>query len=82
MTQSIKFTPKPNEKELLDGLVQSGGYKSSQHALSAGLEALNSHGAKLQRLREMIRAGDNSGAAVEVDRKKRLEELRRKSRNV
>ena len=71
------FSPKPAQKELIEGLVQSGSYKNQEEVLNAAVNLLGGKDTtKLQRLRGLLKEGINSGEAKPVDRNQFLNELR------
>ncbi|WP_086932186.1 ribbon-helix-helix domain-containing protein [Agarilytica rhodophyticola] len=78
--QNIIYTMKQEQQDIIDGLVQSGEYENAQQVLDAAVKSLDSGADKLQRLRALIKEGDESGAAVHVDVEKRLTELRQRAR--
>ena len=55
--------------------VASGRFASASDVIRAGLRLLEENEAKLQRLRELIREGDESGPPVPLDRDKFFAEM-------
>ena len=75
--QHIIFTAKNEQSELIEGLIESGDYKTKNDVITAALKLLDGReSAKLQRLRRLIEEGENSGEAVEVNGDTLLQEIK------
>ena len=62
MARPITFIANKAQEEFINGLVQSGQYKTEDEAINAALKQMEgSVSAKLQRLRQLIDEGDASG---------------------
>jgi len=61
--------------DFIDQQIASGRYTSASEVIRAGLRLLQDNEAKLNRLRELIREGDESGEPVPLDFDKLLAEL-------
>lgn len=61
--------------------VASGRFASASEVIRAGLRLLEADQAKLERLRELIREGDESGEPVPLDREKFFAEMHAEARN-
>ena len=62
--------------DFVEQQVASGRFASASDVLRAGLRLLEEREAKLQRLRELIREGDESGPALPLDREQFFAEMR------
>lgn len=75
--QNIIYHAKAEQSELIEGLIQSGDYKTKEDVIDAALKLLNGQAhAKQNRLGRLIDEGINSGDAVVVDKDKLLREIR------
>lgn len=75
---NIVFNANKEQSELIDGLIQSGEFKTRDEALNAAVKLLEGQGsAKLQRLRRLIEEGLNSGPAEEWNAEDFLKEIKR-----
>jgi antitoxin ParD1/3/4 len=61
--------------------VASGRFASASEVIRAGLRLLEADQAKLERLRELIREGEESGEPVPLDREKFFAEMRAEGRD-
>lgn len=66
--------------EFVEQQVASGRYTSASEVIRAGLRLLQSEEAKLARLRDLIREGDESGEPVPLDRTKFYAEMKAETR--
>ena len=74
---NIIFTAKAEQSELIEGLIESGDYKTKEEVISAALKLLNGQAhAKQKRLTRLIDEGIDSGEAVTVDKEKLLRKIR------
>ncbi|GAA6168301.1 type II toxin-antitoxin system ParD family antitoxin [Sessilibacter corallicola] len=65
--------------DIIEGMIQSGLYKDIDDVVNAALKNLaGSEEEKIQRLRNLIEEGENSGPAQELDEKAFLAELKQK----
>jgi len=81
--QNIIYHAKTEQSELIEGLIQSGDYKTKEDVIDAALKLLNGQvHAKQNRLRRLIDEGINSGDAVTVDKDKLLREIRSRQQSV
>lgn len=66
-------------RELIEGMIQAGDYKSQDEVVSAALKGLAGNtNAKIKRLRALIMDGENSGPPEEYNGEAHLAELKRK----
>lgn len=65
----------------VDAQVASGRFASASEVIRAGLRLLEADQAKLDRLRELIREGDESGEPVPLDREKFFAAMTAEKRN-
>ena len=63
MSRTITFQPSEKMGEFIEGLVKSGDYNNQSEVIRAGVRLLEEQTAssKLQQLRQLIQAGDDSG---------------------
>lgn len=66
--------------EFVEQQVASGRYTSASEVIRAGLRLLQSEEAKLARLRDLIREGDESGEPAPLDRAKFYAEMKAETR--
>lgn len=64
----------------LERAIASGRYTSASEVIRAGLRLLQDQEAKLERLRELIREGDESGDPVPLDRQRFFAEMQAEDR--
>lgn len=62
--------------EFVEAQIASGRFASASEVIRAGLRLLEADEAKLQKLRELIREGEESGEPVPLDRAKFFAEMR------
>lgn len=62
--------------QFVEQQIASGRYTSASEVIRAGLRLLQDNEAKLERLRELIREGDESGESVPLNREKFFAEMR------
>lgn len=67
MSKNTSFSLGEHFSDFVDQQVASGRYTSVSEVIRAGLRLLQEHEAKLERLRELIREGDESGEPVPFD---------------
>jgi len=60
----------------IEDQIASGKFASASDVIQAGLRLLEEREAKLERLRELIRQGDESGEPAPLDREKFFAEMR------
>ena len=77
MARTITIDPGTELSSFIDGLVQTGSYKTTSEVVREGLRLLQekSEQSQLQKLRELIDEGENSGEAVEWDFQSFLSEM-------
>jgi len=74
---NIIFHAKKEQSDLIEGLIQSGEFKTRDEALTAAVKLLEGqNNAKLQRLRRLIDEGLNSGSAEEWNADDFLKEVK------
>ena len=65
----------------VDALIANGRYASASEAIRAGLRLLEENEARVEKLRELIREGDESGAPTLLDRDAFFQEMRAELRS-
>lgn len=64
----------------VDAQIASGRYASASEVMRAGLRLLEEREAKLVKLRELVREGDESGPAIPLDREAFFDSMRAETR--
>lgn len=74
MARTITIDPGKDLSDFIEGLVETGSYKTTSEVVRAGLRLLQEQSAnsKLQQLRNLIDEGENSGELVTWDVEKFL----------
>lgn len=75
MSKNTSISFSTHFSDFIESLVASGRYGSASEVVRDGLRLLEEREAKLQKLRELIREGDESGPSVPLDIDKILAEL-------
>jgi len=75
MNKNTSITLGEHFTKFVEHQVESGRYASASEVLRAGLRLLEEREAKLHKLRELIREGDESGDPVPFDREKFFAEM-------
>jgi antitoxin ParD1/3/4 len=64
-------------EEIIDGFLESGQYQTSEEVIKTALNQLSGTSfQKLQRLKELIDEGENSGDPIEIDEHQLLAEIK------
>jgi len=75
MSKNTSISFSSHFSDFIESLVASGRYGSASEVVRDGLRLLEEREAKLQKLRELIREGDESGPPVPLDFDKLIAEL-------
>lgn len=75
MSKNTSISFSSHFSDFIESLVASGRYGSASEVVRDGLRLLEEREAKLQRLRELIREGDESGPSVPLDRENFFAEM-------
>ncbi|HYD86625.1 MAG TPA: type II toxin-antitoxin system ParD family antitoxin [Vitreimonas sp.] len=76
MSKNTSISFSAHFTDFIESLVASGRYGSASEVVRDGLRLLEEREAKLQKLRELIREGDESGESIPLDREKFFAEVR------
>lgn len=80
MTKNTSISLGDHFNQFVEQQVASGRFASTSEVIRAGLRLLEDHEAKLEKLRELIREGDESGDPAPLDRDKFFAEMHAESR--
>jgi len=75
MSKNTSISFSAHFSDFIETLVASGRYGSASEVVRDGLRLLEEREAKLQKLRELIREGDESGPSIPFDPARILAEL-------
>lgn len=81
MTRTITFQPSKNQGDLIESLIQTGGYNNQSEVIREGLRLLEEKQAvsKLQQLRSLIDEGEKSGDLISWNAKDFLARMKKNS---
>ncbi len=81
MSRTITVDTGDDLRGFVDGLVETGSYKTKSEVVREGLRLLKEQQAssKLEALRQLIDEGDNSGDPIRWDVKEFLSEMKQKT---
>jgi antitoxin ParD1/3/4 len=79
MSRTITFQPNKNQVQLIEVLLESGGYNNQSEVIREGLRLLEEKHAKskLKQLRNLIDEGENSGELLTWDAQEFLTRMKK-----